>query len=165
MADLLNAAGQRETDGWRKLAADEALPDNGDIIVPLQCWQDQQQALAAHDGRVGVSLDNTVDVQNLPQAILALPLIALNFPAFTDGRAYSQARLLRERLNYPGIIRACGEVLHDQLFFMRRCGFDSFEWPGNLDEAASPRALEAFSTAYQPTRSGPELTRAGIGSR
>ncbi|MGJ8670149.1 MAG: DUF934 domain-containing protein [Oceanococcus sp.] len=162
MAELLTLQGRRLADNWQTMDDDAALPSSGDLIVSLARWDSQTEMLNAHAGQVGVYLDNNVDVLEHAESLLKADLIALDFPAFTDGRAYSQARLLRERLNYQGSIRACGDVLHDQLFYMARCGFDQFEFPGNLDDASLMQALSTFSTAYQPTRSSPTLSQAGI---
>ena len=100
------------------------------------------------------TLSNTDDVALLAGEIDRLNLIVLNFPKFTDGRAYSQARLLRERLGYRGELRATGAVLRDQLPFLLRCGFDSFEsdQPGFAEALAKARTL--FSVVYQPTLDG-----------
>jgi uncharacterized protein (DUF934 family) len=100
------------------------------------------------------TLANTDDVGLLAGEIGGLNLIVLEFPKFTDGRAYSQARLLRERLGYRGELRATGAVLRDQLPFLLRCGFDSFEsdQPGFAEALAKARTL--FSVVYQPTLDG-----------
>ena len=100
------------------------------------------------------TLANTEDVALLAGEIDQLNLIVLDFPKFTDGRAYSQARLLRERLGYRGGLRASGVVLRDQLPFLLRCGFDSFEsdQPGFAEALAKARTL--FSVVYQPTLDG-----------
>jgi uncharacterized protein (DUF934 family) len=101
-----------------------------------------------------VTLANTDPVESLAPEIERLQLIVLNFPKFTDGRAYSQARLLRERLGYRGELRATGAVLRDQLPFLLRCGFDSFEsdQPGFAEALAKGQTL--FSVVYQPTLDG-----------
>ncbi len=101
-----------------------------------------------------VTLANTDSVEALAPEIDRLKLIVLNFPKFTDGRAYSQARLLRERLGYRGELRATGAVLRDQLPFLLRCGFDSFEsdQPGFAEALAKAQTL--FSVVYQPTMDG-----------
>ena len=77
-------------------------------------------------------------------------VLALEFPKFTDGRAYSSARLLRERHGFRGELRAVGNVLRDQLVFMRRCGFDSFQIPETADAAAWAGSLRGISVVYQP---------------
>lgn len=79
----------------------------------------------------------------------ALPLIAVRFPSFTDGRGYSIARLLRERLGFRGELRAVGDIARDQLHYLARCGFDSFELREGEDVATAKAALAAFSDAYQ----------------
>jgi len=99
-------------------------------------------------------LANTEDVLQLGSRLDGVKLIVLDFPKFTDGRAYSQARLLRERLGYVGELRATGAVFRDQLPFLLRCGFDAFEsdQPGFGEALARARTL--FSVVYQPMGDG-----------
>lgn len=99
-------------------------------------------------------LDNTEDVLQLGDRLNGIELIVLQFPKFTDGRAYSQARLLRERLGYTGELRASGAVYIDQLPFMLRCGFDSFSSAQKGFTEALARARTLFSVVYQPTGDG-----------
>jgi len=101
-----------------------------------------------------LTLANTDDVLKLGDRLAGVQLIVLHFPKFTDGRAYSQARLLRERLGYGGELRATGAVFLDQLPFLLRCGFDSFEseQKGFAEALAGARSL--FSVVYQPTGDG-----------
>ena len=101
-----------------------------------------------------LTLANTEDVLQLGARLDGMNLIVLNFPKFTDGRAYSQARLLRERLDYRGELRASGAVLLDQLPFMLRCGFDSFESDQRGFGEALARARTLFSVVYQPAGDG-----------
>ena len=101
-----------------------------------------------------VALANTDDVEALAPHVGALRLIVLHFPKFTDGRAYSQARLLRGRLGYTGELRATGAVLQDQLPFLLRCGFDSFESEQAGFGEALARARTLFSVVYQPAEDG-----------
>ena len=101
-----------------------------------------------------LTLANTDDVLQLGARLHGVKLIVLNFPKFTDGRAYSQARLLRERLGYQGELRATGNVLQDQALFMLRCGFDSFESDQKGFGEALARARTLFSVIYQPTEDG-----------
>ena len=115
--------------------------------LPFTEWQ-QRPAWPA------VSLANTDPVEDLAPHVGRLRLIVLNFPKFSDGRAYSQARLLRERLGYAGELRATGGVLQDQLPFMLRCGFDSFESEQKGFGEALARARTLFSVVYQPTEDG-----------
>ena len=119
-------------DTWRRLeaAADgslPAIPVTGDIIVPLALWQASASALLARNtGRLGICLDSHEEPAQVADSLEAFSLIAVNFPQFTDGRGYSTARLLRERYGWSGELRAIGDVLRDQLFYLSRCGFDSF---------------------------------------
>ena len=101
-----------------------------------------------------LTLANTDDVLLLGVRLEGVKLIVLNFPKFTDGRAYSQARLLRERLGYRGGLRATGAVLLDQLPFLLRCGFDSFESDQKGFGPALAKARTLFSVVYQPTGDG-----------
>ncbi|HEX4871110.1 MAG TPA: DUF934 domain-containing protein [Nevskiaceae bacterium] len=132
------------------LLADEApLPPDGRCRVSLARWQ-AEPALAA-SGRVGVQLPNTADVQALAETLQPAWLIALEFPGFADGRAYSQARLLRQRLDYRGELRAVGKaVVRDQLPGLARCGFDSFELREDQDPEACRQTLGSARLAYQP---------------
>ena len=101
-----------------------------------------------------VELANTDPVEELAPHVGRLRLIVLNFPKFSDGRAYSQARLLRGRLGYRGELRASGGVLQDQIGFMLRCGFDSFESEQKGFGEALARARTLYSVVYQPTEDG-----------
>jgi uncharacterized protein (DUF934 family) len=101
-----------------------------------------------------LALANTDDVLLLGGRLAGVKLIVLNFPKFTDGRAYSQARLLRERLGYTGELRATGAVFLDQLPFLLRCGFDAFESDQKGFGEALARARTLFSVVYQPTGDG-----------
>jgi len=101
-----------------------------------------------------LTLANTGDVLQLGDRLRGVKLIVLDFPKFTDGRAYSQARLLRERLGYRGGLRATGAVFLDQLPFMLRCGFDSFESDQKGFGQALEKARTLFSVVYQPVGDG-----------
>jgi uncharacterized protein (DUF934 family) len=139
--------GQPEQDDWA-LSRDEArLPDRRrPVIVPLSLWRDRMTDTALAPW---LSSDTELD-EVLAAAFSRAPLVAIDFPAFTDGRGYTLARLLRERYGYLGEIRAIGDVLVDQLFYMSRCGFDALALreDQHLDDAL--RALGAFSVSYQP---------------
>ena len=115
------------TDDAVLLADDAALPAAGRAVVTLARWQAERGTLASHAPKVGVLLPNTVDLAEVWAQIADRDLICLSFPAFGDGRAYSQARLLRERYRYGGEIRATGAaVVADQAAELLRCGFDAF---------------------------------------
>ena len=154
-------------DRWRRLADDDPLPGTDAVIVTLARWR-ADRALAARNGPLGLAIKNSEPVQPLAHEIHHFELIALEFPKFTDGRAYSQARLLRERLGFAGELRATGQVLPDQLLFMQRCGFDAFEIAKGAPLEAWKRAMESFSVFYQPAADGREPVnslRRVLGSR
>ena len=141
-------------DHWLVLADEAELPETGAVLVSWARWQAQREALLARGGELGVQLPNTVEPSVLAADVAKLSLIALEFPKFADGRAYSQARLLRERYAYHGELRAVGEVLRDQLFYMARCGFDAFQLARG-DAHAALQALQTFSVRYQPAADEP----------
>ena len=141
-------------DPWTKLGDEQAVPADGPVVVGFRRWREAREALLARRGPVGVALANSDPVEALKNDVDRLDLVVLHFPKFSDGRAYSQARLLRARLGYGGELRATGGVLRDQLPFMLRCGFDAFEsdQPGFAEALAGARTL--FSVVYQPTEDG-----------
>ena len=141
---------------WLSLADDAALPASGKIIVSLKRFRAERAALQASALAVGVRIPNTDDVATLAQELAAQPLIALEIPKMADGRAYSQARVLRERYAYRGEIRAQGDVLHDQLFHMSRCGINAFELRADQDAQDCLRAFSDYDLAYQRGADGIE---------
>ena len=141
-------------DPWVAVADDAPLPAAGSPIVSLARWQRERASLRARNGAIGVRLPNTVAVETIADDLDRLSLVALEFPKFNDGRAFSQARLLRERYLYRGELRATGQVLRDQLLFMARCGFDAFEIAKGDAVDGWERALAAFTVFYQPTGDG-----------
>jgi uncharacterized protein (DUF934 family) len=141
-------------DPWLRLADDAAVPADGMVLVSFARWRAARATLLARRGPVGVALANTDPVEALAPDVSRLDLVTLNFPKFSDGRAYSQARLLRGRLAYQGELRATGGVLQDQILFMLRCGIDSFESDQKDFGAALARARTLFSVVYQPTEDG-----------
>ena len=148
-------------DPWQKLDDDAPVPADGLVLVSFTRWREARAALLARRGPVGVALANTDPVEALASDTARLDLIALHFPKFSDGRAYSQARLLRERLGYQGELRATGNVLQDQALFMLRCGFDSFEVVnGPTLHALQAGRLPDSPLHYQPSSAHDE-TREG----
>jgi phosphoadenosine phosphosulfate reductase len=142
-------------DPWRSAEPEGTLPE-GDLIVPLARFQAERDRLLGRNGGLGVRLGPTDDPAVLGKDLDRLGVIVLTFPTFTDGRAYSQARLLRERLGFKGELRAVGDVLRDQLPLMRRCGFDAFEIGPSVAADAALGAFDDYSVAYQrgPTAAG-----------
>ena len=114
-------------DTWNHVADEDELPE-GQIIVSYARWQQDRDALIARSNSgLGVALDPEHHAEDIAGDLEHFAVVALDFPVFRDGRAYSTARLLRDRYDYKGELRATGDVLRDQLFYMYRCGFDAFE--------------------------------------
>ncbi len=148
------ATGHIVEDPWLRLADDAAVPADGMVLVSFARWRGARAVLLARRGPVGVALANADPVEALAADLPRLDLVALHFPKFSDGRAYSQARLLRGRYGYQGELRATGGVLQDQIPFMLRCGFDSFESEQKGFGEALAKARTLFSVVYQPTEDG-----------
>ncbi len=135
---------------WTRLAVDfEGDLPSTPVIVPLNYWLAHKEAVLA-TGRAAVWLDSDQGPEALENDVDKLVLIAINFPRFADGRGYSYARLLRERYGYQGELRAVGDVLRDQLFYMSRVGFNAFEGRADRDLTEAMEGLDDFSVVYQP---------------
>lgn len=141
-------------DDWQPVPDDAPLPAEGKVVISLARWQAERDMQSARDQLLGLSLPNTADVAALGPDVPHFALIVLHFPKFSDGRAYSQARILRERLGYRGELRATGNVLRDQLLYMHRAGFDAFEIPRPDALAVFQAALGEMRVFYQPTGDG-----------
>lgn len=125
-----------------------------DLVVTLEQWQEHRETLVKRNGRLGLRLRSDQSPAEVAELLGHFDLVALEFPRFGDGRAYSYARLLRERYGFTGEVRAVGNVLRDQLFFMLRCGFDSFELTSHDSLAAWQEAVTEIDVWYQPTADG-----------
>ena len=136
-------------DDWKLIQEGEAFPASGDVIVPLSLWLAKRDALLARIGRTGVWLKPDDEPAALATDFAVLPLIAVLFPAFTDGRGYSTARLLRERYGYTGELRAIGDVLRDNIFYLSRVGFDAIALREGEDAKEALSAFKDFTEAYQ----------------
>jgi uncharacterized protein (DUF934 family) len=147
----LVSAGNIVGDIYVHLADDEAVPESVPVIVSAKRFFEQAPVLSNRHAPTGVVWPNNREVAELRPFLESLALIALVFPTFRDGRAYSQARLLRERYDFRGELRATGQVLRDQFLFMVRSGFDAFEVEKPGDAAVFRETLERYSAFYQPT--------------
>lgn len=121
------------------------------LIVPVKFWQLYKNEVNGYAGDIAIWLDSNEQVAQIAEDLHSFPLIALNFPLFSDGRSYTNARELRQRYNYKGEIRAIGDVLRDQLYYMAQCGFDSFELREDQDAEFCLHAFTDFKTNYQST--------------
>ena len=124
-------------------------------IVPLTYWLENKELLKNRTD-IGVWIDSHEAPEDLIEDLPGLPIIAINFPKFADGRGYSYARLLRERFNYQGEIRAIGDVLKDQLFYMKRCGFNAFSIRDDRDIHSALESLNDFTISYQAGCDNPQ---------
>jgi uncharacterized protein (DUF934 family) len=141
-------------DDWTLLDGDTVRPAGGRTIVPLARWRSARTALLSASSAVGVLLANTEDVEAVYPEILDRPLIALQFPAFADGRALSQAVVLRNRLGFSGELRAVGDIIRDLVFWLGRCGFDTVVPRQDQDLEACRLALEELPVSYQAAADG-----------
>ena len=147
--------GKLVADAFVDASAAAEIPATGAIIVSLDQWRAQRDALLARGTSLGIRLHSDQSPEAIADDVQHFALIALEFPKFRDGRAYSYARQLRERYGFKGELRAVGDVLMEQLFFMVRTGFDAFDLQQSPDPvAAFQTALADFTVWYQPTGDG-----------
>jgi uncharacterized protein (DUF934 family) len=152
MALLKN--GQIAKDIYTDVSAAETLPDKGALLVSLEQWQQHREDLKNRGEPLGILLKSDQKPELITDDLASFDLIALEFPAFGDGRAYSYARLLRDRHGYAGELRAVGDVLLEQLHFMHRVGFDAFQIDCEDAVTAWETAAADISVWYQPTGDG-----------
>ena len=150
-------------DRWtlvREIASAAELPATK-AIVPLAFWLAADAQFQAR-GDVGVWLSPADDPALLGSVAATLPLVAVDFPKFTDGRGYSTGRLLRERLGFTGELRAIGDIQRDQLYYLHQVGFDAFVVRDGKDAHDALKSLRDFSDGYQLTnRRTPWFRRSG----
>ena len=141
-------------DRFERLADEAPLPESGAVLVSLARFAAERDVLLSRDGELGVWLQSSESPAAIAKDLERIALVALDFPVFSDGRAYSSARLLRERHGYKGEVRAIGDVLCEQLTFMLRSGFETFEMQSEdaLDEFNS--VVTEVRVVYQPTADG-----------
>ena len=134
---------------WTFVGDDDDVIDNKDITVSLWRWTSQKQLLSSHSGKVGIRLASTDHPEELVGHLKGIELIELDFPAFVDGRPFSQARLLRSRLGYQGEIRAVGHYLPDQIFYLTRVGVNAFQLENQDQIPLALSCLDDFTVRYQ----------------
>ena len=141
-------------DNWQVIrlsegeSAESPLLPEGNLIVPFKVWQARKSELMARPQR-GVWLAPDEFAENIAADLQHLSVVAIDFPQFADGRGYSTAALLRSRYGWRGELRAIGEVLRDQLFYMHRVGFDAYAIRSGKDVENALEALNDFSETYQ----------------
>ena len=146
--------GKVSTDAFVHVADGAELPGDGAILISAARFLEDPEALLRRGGKTAVIWPNNRDLDDLVPWLDRLAAVALVFPSFRDGRAYSQARLLRERHGYRGELRATGQVLRDQFVFMLRAGFNAFEVKKEADAEAFAATAQRYSVFYQPTGDG-----------
>jgi uncharacterized protein (DUF934 family) len=146
--------GKIADDSFVHVADGAELPDDGAVLVPAARFLENPESFLQRKAKAGVLWPNNRDLDELVPYLDRLAAVALVFPSFRDGRAYSQARLLRERFRYRGELRATGQVLRDQFVFMLRAGFDAFEVKKQSDAEAFAQTVKRYSVFYQPTGDG-----------
>ena len=142
--------GRIVADRYQRVLDDAPVPDDVPVIVPAARFIADVAEFAYRTVPTGVIWPNNRKISELAPHLDRLALVALVFPNFKDGRAYSQARVLRERYGFRGELRAVGNVLRDQFLFLVRAGFDSFEVTKESDARAFAEAVARYSVFYQP---------------
>lgn len=151
---LLIRNGRQAEDQYKRILDDAPVPDAGEVLLPAARVLAEADAVLGRSDAVGVIWPNDRDIAELAPLLDRLALVALVFPSFRDGRAYSQARNLRERYRFRGELRATGDVLRDQFLFLFRAGFDAFEVKKPDDARAFHAALQRYNGFYQPAANG-----------
>lgn len=146
--------GQIAADPWARIDDNAAIATETAVVVLLQRWLTEAETLRTRNAPVAVALSNDQSPAQIVDDLDAIDAVFLTFPAYTDGRAYSQARLLRQRYGFTGEIRATGNVLRDQYAFMLRCGFDAFEVADDADLAGWGKSAALMSASYQTAADG-----------
>ncbi|MBU2887170.1 DUF934 domain-containing protein [Gilvimarinus agarilyticus] len=148
-------------DQWTLLDKPDDSPEAvvipaGCVIVPLSVWQAQKDSLT-HRSDIGVWIDSDESAFDLGEDASTLPLVAVNFPGFMDGRAFSTARLLRERFHFGGELRAIGAFIRDQMGYLSRCGVNAFQFEDeSIDLTEAMKSLNDFTEYYQASVNQPQ---------
>ncbi len=144
---------QLVNDQWQLVEKDstidlDSIADSDFLLLPLGKWLSSADDFSQKKN-IGVWLDSDEAPEPLAGFCKSIPLIAINFPVFSDGRGYSYARTLREHYHYEGELRAIGDILRDQMHFYQRCGFSSFAIRDDRDSSSAIEGLNDFSVSYQ----------------
>ncbi len=131
-------------DSWVHYHGEGEMPD-GNVIVSLKVWQETDLS----GRRIGLQLEPDQHPKDISDDLDNFELIAINFPTFHDGRGYSYAKILRDRFGYVGEIRAVGDVMRDQLYYLQRCGFTAYEIKAGKDINDAIKGFDDFSVKYQ----------------
>src|ERR1700744_3405965 len=146
-------------DTFAMVADDAPLPEDGGAIVSLSRFRKDRDTLLARNAPIGVRLKAEESPEQVGEDVACFSVVALEFPKFRDGRAFSWARQLRTRLHFQGEIRAVGDFLYDQLAYQHRVGFSAWEVPENFNIDDLRRALSEIGNVYQPSSDGRKTIR------
>lgn len=150
LIELVENGARWAEDAFVFVADEDAIPESGDVVLSLARFEAEGDALlASNSRRVGVRIEPDQEVEVLAYDLPRIAVVALAFPKYRDGRAYTSARLLRERFGYQGQVRAVGDVLQEQAGFMVRCGFDAFEPADEATPEVWTKAASRFRHVYQ----------------
>lgn len=139
---------------WTHIADDET-PPAGNFTVSLARWQNEKSSLTAPGQSIGIRISSTDNIESLADDLCHISQVTLDMAAFTDGRSFTQARLLRERLGFVGEIRVRGDFLRDQMHFLSRMGVNAFEFPEGTNLEDRLKAFSEFSVTYQTGADAP----------
>jgi len=135
-------------DSW-DFIADNAPITTGNISISIERWQAEKQTLINREGLLGLRLNSATDVAEIIADLANFQLIEVDFPVFGDGRAFTQAKLLRSRYGYQGEIRAVGHFMRDQVCYLSKVGVNAFNPADWQDLAGAITSLDDFSVSYQ----------------
>ncbi len=138
-------------DTFTHVSDDEPLQRTGDVFVSLERFRAFRDEIYRREGRTGVRVPGDLDPADLAPDLPYFPAIAIEIPRFGDGRAYTLARLIRERYGYEGELRAKGSFIRDQIYYLSRVGFDTFEPPPSMDVEDALLAFSELTVRYQPS--------------
>ena len=155
MAQLLKN-GSIIDDDWTFASDDLAsLPSGDKPLISLPQAQQFANQLDLKTGNIGLWLEADSEIETLPELFLNVPIIIIKFTKFVDGRGFSLARLLRERYQFNGELRATGDIIRDQLYLLRHCGFNAFQFNEDIDLVQAAESLSDFSDSYQTSTEQP----------
>jgi uncharacterized protein (DUF934 family) len=145
-------------DDWQNLADNEALPEEGQIIVSLVRWRTERDQLINANRPLGLRITGEVDVSEIAADLDHFDLVAVSFPGIADGRGYSQARLLRQRFGFAGELRATGPLIRDVFAALERVGFDAIEARDQAEAKAWSVAVGRITARLQPDIKAPQVS-------
>lgn len=146
-------------DAFVTVTDEAALPESGGAIISLARFTRERESLLARNAPIGVRLKSSESPEALGADVQRLSVVAIEFPAFGDGRGFSWARMLRTRLGFGGEIRAVGKFIYDQIAHQKRVGFDAWELPDGFTLEQFDRALREITNPYQPSADGKKTIR------